>query len=135
MILLDIHVLLWLAGGDSKLGRRALALIAASEESLRISAMSYWECAMLSRKGRLTFSKPVAHWLDEAIRKGGIEVVPVTPAIAADAGSLPDPIHSDPSDRIIMATARMLGCPLATSDGKILDYAESGHIQAIDARR
>lgn len=135
MILLDTHVLLWLADGDPKLGGKALALIRVSEESLRVSAMSYWECAMLSRKGRLTFSKPVFEWLDEVLGNGGIEAVPVTPVIAADAGSLPDSIHGDPSDRIIMATARALGCPLATADGPILQYAAQGHLQAIDARR
>jgi len=35
---------------------------------------------------------------------------------------LPDPFHRDPADRIIVATARKLQCPIVTADHKILEY-------------
>jgi PIN domain nuclease of toxin-antitoxin system len=134
VILLDTHALLWLAEDDAKLGRHARIAIQA-EEARRTSAMTYWEVAMLSRKGRVGVAMPVRRSLDELLDVAGIKAVPVTAAIAADAGALPSPIHGDPADRIIIATARALGCPLVTSDRKILDYAAQGHLQAVDARR
>ena len=134
VILLDTHVLRWLADGDQKLGAQALEEIKGDRER-RASVISYWEFGMLSAKGKLAFSQPVRQWLDALLRLTGTESVPVTAAIAANAGTLPGALHGDPADRILIATARAIGCPLATADRKILDYAGKGHVQAIDARR
>lgn len=62
-------------------------------------------------------------------------VISVTRAIAVNAGLLPQCDHRDPGDRIVLATARALACPVVTSDGRMLDYAKAGHVHAIDARR
>ncbi|WP_375427755.1 type II toxin-antitoxin system VapC family toxin [uncultured Sphingomonas sp.] len=134
MILLDTHVLRWLADGDRRLGIQALEAIKGDREC-RASAISYWELGMLGTKGKLVFSQPVAQWLDALLRHTGMKSVPVTAAIAADAGTLPGTLHGDPADRMLIATARAIGCPLATADRKILDYARAGHVLTIDARR
>lgn len=134
MILLDTHVIRWLADGDPRLGPHALERLR-SDGGLRASAISYWEFGMLSGKGKLVFSRPVRQWLDTVLANGGIEAVAVTTAVAADAGTLPDLAHGDPADRILIATARGLGCALATADRRILDYGEAGHVLTIDARR
>ena len=49
MIVLDTHVLLWLAEDHPRLGRRAsrLADAALHREELHVSAISFWEIAML----------------------------------------------------------------------------------------
>jgi PIN domain nuclease of toxin-antitoxin system len=44
---------------------------------------------------------------------------------------LPPPIHKDPADRLLIATARSLNVPIVTRDRFILDYAEAGHVDAI----
>ncbi|MGJ3628601.1 PIN domain-containing protein [Sphingomonas sp. MMS24-JH45] len=54
--------------------------------------------------------------------------------IAHDAGEM-DWARRDPADRLIVATARALGCPLLTADEAILTHAAAGHLKAIDARR
>ena len=134
MILLDTHVLRWLADGDRRLGAQALEAIKGDRER-RASVISYWEFGMLGAKGKLNFSQPVGQWLDTLLRLTGTEAVPVTAAIAADAGTLPGDLHGDPADRILIATARAIGCSFVTADHKILTYARAGHLQAIDARR
>lgn len=134
MILLDTHVLRWLAEGDRRLGGRAFDRLRDDGE-LRASAISYWEFGMLSDRGKLVFSRPVRQWLDAILAEGGIEVVPVTTAVAGDAGTLPGLAHGDPADRILIATARSLGCTLATADRRILDYGGTGRVLTIDARR
>ena len=69
------------------------------------------------------------------LTQAAIRLEPISPSIAIDAGQLPGGIHGDPADRIIIATSRHLGCPLLTTDRKILAYAAIGHLKAIDARR
>ena len=97
--------------------------------------MVQWEIATLVRKGKLRLEMPVDIWLEQAARLLDYAEVEVTGAIARDAGSLPDPMHGDPGDRIMIATARAMACPLMTTDEKILAYAAAGHLKAIDARR
>ena len=52
----------------------------------------------------------------------------LTPEVAIESTSLPGSFHRDPSDQIIVATARVHECPLVTSDDKIADYP---HVQTI----
>ncbi|WP_404367323.1 type II toxin-antitoxin system VapC family toxin [Sphingomonas sp. MMS24-J45] len=134
MILLDTQVVVWLAFGIDQLGVAARERIA-SESDRRMSAMVGWELAMLLDKGRLTLGQPLGTWMQNIEAKMELIGVPVTGAIGRDAGGLQGNIHGDPCDRIMIATARALGCPLVTSDRAILRYAANGHLQTIDARR
>ncbi len=134
MILLDTQVVVWLAFGIDQLGAVARDRIA-QESDRRMSAMVGWELAMLLDKGRLTLGQPLETWMQNIETKMELVEVPVTGAIGRDAGGLQGNIHGDPCDRIMIATARALGCPLVTSDRAILRYAATGHLKAIDARR
>jgi PIN domain nuclease of toxin-antitoxin system len=134
MILLDTHALLWLTEAE-RLGAQARKLIDAETGKLHLSAISFWEIAMLIDKRRIALAMPLDSWMQRLFETGGFTVVAVDPGIAADAGSLPGNIHGDPCDRIMIASARSLGCPVLTADGLILDYAALGLVQAIDATR
>ena len=135
MILLDTHVLLWLTEDSKKLGAKARGRIEADAGDVHLSAMSFWEIAMLVDKQRIVLSMPLAQWSERLLGLGKFRVVSVDAAIARDAGALPGDIHGDPSDRMIIATARSLGCPVLTVDGPILAYAAKGHVEALDAAR
>lgn len=134
MILLDTHVVLWLVGDDVRLGRRAIESIERDGDR-RASAMVAWEIAMNIDKGRMSLEAPLASWLQQSLASIEVQEIPVTGSVALDAGSLRDGLHGDPCDRLMIATARALGCALVTADEKILAYAERGHLKAIDARR
>lgn len=135
MILLDTHVVPWL-GASERLGLRAAQRIAEAQAvgRISISAISFWEEAMLVDKGRMCIGGSVRDFTAAVIALPSISVVAVDANIATDAGSLPSPIHGDPCDRLIIATARVLDRPLLTADDKILTYA-AGHLRAVDARR
>ena len=137
MILLDTQVLVWSSFGDERLSavsRNRLA-DAMLEGELFMSPISAWEIAMLADKGRLRLEMPAQDWIAQAAQSHGVRWTGLLPRTAATAGSLPGRLHGDPADRIIIASAREAGCPVLTSDRKILDYAEAGHVRAIDARR
>lgn len=137
MIVIDTHALVWMIEADPRLGPRAIALI--DEERVRdgagVAPMTAWEAAMLVDKRRLALGRSVGTWFDHVLATPGFVLMPFTVAMGIDAGTLPGDIHGDPADRIIIATARALGCPVLTADHKILAYAAAAHVQAIDARR
>ena len=57
-----------------------------------------------------------SEWFEAAAHPPSVEIVPVTPAIAAEVAALPGTFHRDPADRLIVATCRVLGAPLVTHD-------------------
>ena len=84
-----------------------------------VSALSFWEIAMLKRKGRIDFPEDVMLWRREQLERGLIEI-PVDGHIAVKAAFLED-LHGDPADRIIVATA-LEGHRLVTADSRILNW-------------
>ena len=120
--LLDTHVLLhWLAG-HSRLtkGQRSVIDAAGPENPLWLSDISLWEIATLHELGRITLDRPLREWLESATAPPLVQRVGISPAIAAEVAALPPEIHRDPADRIIIASARVMGCSLLTSDRRII---------------
>jgi PIN domain nuclease of toxin-antitoxin system len=120
---------------DPRLGRRARQKIeaAVSAGGLHVSAITPWEIALLAHKSRISLSREVGGWIDEALSLPGVRLAPLLPSIAVDSVRLPSDMHGDPADRIIIATARHAGLPRLTADKAILRYAEAGHVAVIDA--
>jgi PIN domain nuclease of toxin-antitoxin system len=121
--LLDTHVLLhWLANHPRLTkAQRAVIKDAGAEKPLWLSDISLWEIATLHELGRITLDRPLRDWLEAAAAPPLIQRVGISPAIAAEVAALPSHVHRDPADRIIIATARVLGCTLLTSDRRIID--------------
>jgi len=121
--LLDTHILVWWLNGSDRLsGEQRHILDSASDESpLHISDITLWEIATLHSLGRLRFSLPLGEWLARAAAPPLVRRHGISPQIAAEVAALPDSFHRDPADRIIVATARVLGARLLTSDRRIID--------------
>ena len=123
MIVLDTHIWIWWVHGDPKLTHKYHNYIDRHEvQGLGISAISCWEIAKLVEYGRLTLPCPVDEWLDEALVYPGIKLLELTPQICVESTQLPGDFHRDPSDQIIVATARVYNCPIVTIDRKIQAY-------------
>jgi len=135
VILLDTHILLWVTEDDERLGKQARKRIGAEAAAgnVIVSAISFWEIGMLIEKRRIALSMPLGDFAEIVGRRNDIRVVSVDARIAIETANLPPGLHGDPGDRILVATARHLACPLATTDGKILTYAAQGHLQVINA--
>ncbi len=130
MILLDTHAALWLRSGDARLGAAVRVEIqrAWEADAVAISAISFWEMAMLRMKGRISFPDDMLRWRLEQLNQGLIEL-PVDGEIAIRANELAG-FHKDPADRIIVATA-LNGHVLVTADQKILEWP--GDLHRLDA--
>jgi PIN domain nuclease of toxin-antitoxin system len=122
VILLDTHVALWLAMGSGTLGKRTrrIARQAAAANELAISALSFWEIALLIAKRRLRPPETAQEMRRRIMSEGAIEL-PLTGEIAVLAGEL-EGLHGDPADRFIVATAIAHDAMLVTADDRLLQW-------------
>jgi PIN domain nuclease of toxin-antitoxin system len=128
VIILDTHILIWWVNQSDRLQAGTLQRIETESDAVAVSAISLWEIAKLVQGGRLQLSIPVEDWIEQALAYPKVVVVPLSPVIAVESTRLPQPFHKDPADEIIVASARVLACPLITYDGKILNYP---HVQLL----
>jgi len=130
VLLLDTHVWLWVVGGVEPLKRSVLSTVegAARGGRIRVSVISVWEVAMLEAKGRIRLTKDCLAWVRDALAAPGTSLVPLSPEIAVESSRLPGTFHGDPADRILVATARLLGGTLLTRDDGILAYGKGKHV-------
>jgi PIN domain nuclease of toxin-antitoxin system len=129
MILLDTHIWVWWVHQHVRLRKRHVRWILQNEASgLGVSVISCWEVAKLVEGNRLALPIPIEEWFDLALTYPGIRLLDLTPQIALESTRLPAGFHRDPADQMIVATARLHGCPLLTVDAKILAYP---HVQLL----
>jgi PIN domain nuclease of toxin-antitoxin system len=136
LLLLDTHCWIWAQLGlIQQLSRAALQSIKDGERegNLRISVISIWELAMLEKRGRVALPMNVRTWVEQALSKPGIAVAPLTPEIAIESVHLPGEMHGDPADRMLVATARVLGAKLVTKDVQLIRYSRQRHVRALEA--
>ncbi len=123
MIILDTHIWLWWVNRDTdKLDQHRLNQITSSDV-VAVSAISSFEVAWLVHHGRIELPIGTRDWFEKALDGSGIKLIPVTPEIACKAVELPDH-HSDPQDRIIIATALVCQASIMSSDRKFSCYRE-----------
>jgi len=113
-LLLDTHVLLWVAGEPDRLPEQVLHLVEDPATEVLYSVASLWEVAIKSGLGRPDFSVD-PRLLRRGLMENGYTELPVTGAHAVAVDLLP-PIHRDPFDRMLVAQARIEGITLLTSD-------------------
>ncbi len=130
MIVLDTHTWIWFISKPEVLSKQATKALSAAveEKSVLISSISAWEVALLVTKKRLTLSLDVTDWIAKSENLPFIQFIAVSNSIAIKSVNLPQPLHPDPADRIIIATALSAGAPLVTKDKKLLNYP---HVKTI----
>ena len=123
--LLDTHVLIWWLDDSGRLSPAQHEAVATADPQspLLVSDISLWEIATLYSLGRVRLSLPLREWLDKAVAPPLVRRHSISPAIAEHVAALPDSFHRDPADRILVATARVLGATLLTQDRRIIDAA------------
>ena len=114
MMLLDTCALLWLAQGGEELSPEARDRIDAVP-AVYVSAISAFEIGLKCRSGKLKLPVPAAEWFQLTVDYHGLGVIPLDWNICIAATELP-PIHKDPCDRFIIATAKSMQLPVVTGD-------------------
>ena len=131
-VLLDTCAMIFIADGRplAPSARREIraAIIA---DGVFVSPVSAWEIGLLSARRRFPFRPDPKSWFQLFLAYPGVRLTPLTPEIAIESSFLPPPVHSDPADRLLVATARALGVPIVTRDRRILNYAKAGFVDAV----
>lgn len=122
-MLLDTCTLLWMTADQTKLSNSAKELIIKNSKSLFISSISAFEIAVKHQKGSIELPMPPREWVPAALRNHGVSEIPLDTAIAVRACELPL-LHRDPCDRMIIATAPLLGVEVLTPDHLIKQYPD-----------
>ncbi len=120
MILLDTHVVVWLAFDETRLSKRARSAIddaLKNGSGLAISDVTLLELAVLANKERIRLNLSLESFLQEV--ESRFVVLPITGRACVRALGLPSGYPKDPADRIIGATALVEGLSLITADGEI----------------
>lgn len=123
MIVLDTHVWIWWTIDSERLSAAQRRIIEENERDLiGVSAISCWEIAKLCEYRRLELPLEISEWFAVALAYPGVSLLEITPEVAVESTRLPGGFHSDPADQLVVATARVHGCRLVTSDKKIVRY-------------
>jgi PIN domain nuclease of toxin-antitoxin system len=119
VILLDTHVLLWMASDPKRLSSKAREAIrnARQNTGVAVATITLWELAWLAQNGRVQILSSVDSFVRETVAR--VILRPMTPEIAAVAVRLPAGYPKDPADRLIGSTAIVEGMPLVTADQQI----------------
>jgi len=119
-MILDTCALLWLASGGRKLSRPTLKAINEAA-AVYVSAISGFEVAIKSAKGKLQLPASPKAWFEEVVKHHGLTVLPLELNVCIAAAQLPS-IHDDPCDRFIIATAKLENLAVVTADERFAEY-------------
>jgi PIN domain nuclease of toxin-antitoxin system len=133
-VLLDTCAAIWIANKEPIADAviEEIRRADAGEVSIFVSPVSAWEIGMLVSRGRMSLLTSPERWFDDLLQAPGIRLLSLPPRILIAASFLPGTPPSDPADRIFAATAREYGYVLVTRDRPLLDYAEEGHLKALE---
>ena len=127
MILLDTNVLLRVTTADSRIGKRSRRLIdeAIHDQRIGVPTIVFLEAARLHWEDKVDLGMLPEAWREAHVRRGVLEL-PLTGKVAVQAADLHarQGFHRDPGDQIVVATAIAERATLATTDGRILEWAE-----------
>ena len=126
-LLLDTHIALWLDSGDSRLRASTRSLIDECWQNggaILLSAVTAWEIALLVDTGRIDLDLPVTAWIERFLDRPGIDAAPLGHWAASHSYELHHFQQRDPADRLLIATAIELACPIVTYDEIIARFAQ-----------
>jgi PIN domain nuclease of toxin-antitoxin system len=114
-LLIDTHVLLWLAGDSENLSKKVASLILDEENSLFLSFASIWEIQIKSQLGKLDITKLLPDLIQEQCQFNEIQLLEVKLQHIYGLKDLPNH-HRDPFDRLLISQSKIEQMPILSID-------------------
>ena len=133
-LLWDTCAAIWIYE-QAKLSDASLDAMAAAHRegvSSYISPITAWEIGMLVSRGRLQLLIKPERWFANLFEAPGVKMADMSPELLIASSYLPGKPPKDPTDRILVATARELGATLITRDRALLEYGKQGHFAVLE---
>jgi len=131
-MVIDSHALYWWLEGHGQLPasarRRIDEALIEGGDGLLVAAVTFWEMRLKERRGLIEPKTPVGKWPDVLGRHPGFRMVSTSSAIWLRSADLRWD-HKDPADRVIAATALVLGVPVLTKDERF--HREDSPVKAV----
>lgn len=119
-LLLDTCAILRLASGVGELSRAALSAIAKASV-IFVSPISLWEIALKTRNGNIILPVSAEDYFNDVVQEYDLSIAPLSLAVMSKSVDLP-PIHRDPADRFLIATALLNDLTIVTTDRRFREY-------------
>lgn len=132
-LLLDTCAAIWISA-DAPLAAEVLQALGEADAEgspVLISPISAWEIGLLVANGRLALPIGPQAWFERLMQAPNVELANLPPAVLIASSFLPGNPPRDPSDRIVIATAREQNLTIVTRDREMLKYAAAGHVRAL----
>lgn len=124
--LLDTHVFLWTIIDTKRISERALSIIENNENTIFVSAISFWEISLKYALGKLNLIGLEPNELMWQAKNLGFDLMPVSPESAASHYKLNAAWHRDPFDRMLIWQAIQNDITLISKDENIDKYQSAG---------
>ncbi len=133
-LLLDTCAVIFLTEQTCIAGAAIDAMRAANEQGATtyISPISAWEIGMLTARGRLQLLIKPERWFANLFDAPNVRLAEISLELLIASSYLPGKPPKDPTDRIIVATAREHGATLITRDRALLSYGAQGHMSVVE---
>ncbi len=124
--LLDTHAFLWSIIEDSKLSKEARRIIENSNNTIYVSAVTFWEISLKFGLGKIQLQGILPTELPKQALSAGFEVLPLSPEDCAGYHQLNLTFHKDPFDRMLIWQAIQQNLAIVSKDEKFIQYKTSG---------
>jgi len=121
-ILLDTCAVIFVAQDPDRLSKAARELLVDKANVIFTSVVTAGELACLTERKRIILPRHWKIWFRDSVERNGWNLLPLTMDIMEEAYSLPEPVHRDPVDRILIALSRLEDMTILTTDRLILGY-------------
>jgi PIN domain nuclease of toxin-antitoxin system len=120
-LLIDTHVLLWLAGDAESLSKKVTSLILDDQSSLFLSFASIWEIQIKSQLGKLNLNRLLPDLIEQQCEVNEIQLLEIKLEHIYGLKDLPNH-HRDPFDRLLVAQSRVEEMPIVSIDNVLDAY-------------
>lgn len=119
-LLLDTHILIWLAEEPEKISSLVDPLLNSNNELL-LSHVSIWEMAIKTKTGKLRLEMNLKEFIAKAVEKHSLHFLPVSLSHIYQIENL-ELHHKDPFDRLLIAQSVVEKIPIVSSDASFDAY-------------
>jgi PIN domain nuclease of toxin-antitoxin system len=124
--LLDTHTLIWALMEKNKLSVKAQNTLENPDNSIFVSAISFWEISLKFSIGKLSLQGVIPNELPAIVEQMKFKTISLHPDEASTYHRLTSLHHRDPFDRMLIWQALTNNLTLISKDDRMLAYHSDG---------